>query len=694
MGGTVSPVIISTDKTQLTQFSGRKSAYPVYLTIGNIPKGIRRRPSKNACILIAYLSVEKINRTEMNMSDQEHRIRVQRVFHEAMRVVLEPLIKAGNEGVEMTSSDGSVRDVFPLLSCYVADYPKQCLVTCSKYGTCVKCRAKASELGNEEPDVPRTQSWTHDVIREASIHCRDSPENLRARHFHTYCMERDVAGTVHRPFWEGFPLCNINQAMTPDVLHQLYQGVFKHLVAWCQKAVGAKNLDAQIRALPPAYGLRHFKNGISALSQISGSERKNMAKILLGCLIGIMPKEAIKAVTALLDFIYIAQYEAHDDITLGYLDDALKRFFQHREYFIKINVREHFHIPKFHALLHYVESITLFGTTDNYNTEMFERLHIDFAKNGFRASNKRDEFPQMTRWLSRQERLSRLETHQRTSSSSGDISMEPTPTPGPTKSTTSISISKHPTYPKCKIDVIREKHNAPDFDHYLKLYVNSRLPESQPRARISDIDTYNLPFDKLDVYNLFRFHPTAINDDDSKAEIVKALWKSRTHPQGQFDTVVVLVGDSAESTGVEGTRLYIRISLVLVAHIKLGTRIGRIRVIFSFPDILETTMGPRERPSSWHKEPLAFIEWYSPTPASADENQGLMYRITKTTASSTGRVQGAIVPLRSIRQSCMLSPSFGRGAVPKDWRTDTVLDMASTFFINNWNSKYAYQTIW
>jgi len=256
-----------------------------------------------------------------------------------------------------------------------------------------------------------------------------------------------------------------------------------------------------------------------------------------------------------------------------------------------------------------------------------------------------------------------------------------------------ISISKHLTYPKCKIDVIREKHNALDFDYYLKLYVNSCLPKSQPCAWISNIDTYNLPFDKLDIYNLFHFHPTAINDDDSKAKIVKALQKSRTHPQGQFDTVVVLVGDSAESTGVEGTRLYTRISLVLVAHIKLGTRIGCIRVIFSFPDILDTTMGPRERPSSWHKEPLVFIEWYSLTPASTDENQGLMYRITKTTVSSTGRVQGAIVPLRSIHQSCMLSPSFGRGAVPKDWRTDTVLDMASIFFINNWNSKYAYQTI-
>ncbi|CAA7267865.1 unnamed protein product [Cyclocybe aegerita] len=39
-GGTVAPVIIATDKTQLTQFSGNKSAYPVYLTIGNIPKSL------------------------------------------------------------------------------------------------------------------------------------------------------------------------------------------------------------------------------------------------------------------------------------------------------------------------------------------------------------------------------------------------------------------------------------------------------------------------------------------------------------------------------------------------------------------------------------------------------------------------------------------------------------------------------
>ncbi|EPS92501.1 hypothetical protein FOMPIDRAFT_1137703, partial [Fomitopsis schrenkii] len=56
-GAAVAPVIIATDKTQLTQFSGNKSAYPVYMTLGNIPRSLRRKPSEHACILIGYLSV-------------------------------------------------------------------------------------------------------------------------------------------------------------------------------------------------------------------------------------------------------------------------------------------------------------------------------------------------------------------------------------------------------------------------------------------------------------------------------------------------------------------------------------------------------------------------------------------------------------------------------------------------------------
>ncbi|EGO05437.1 hypothetical protein SERLA73DRAFT_26626, partial [Serpula lacrymans var. lacrymans S7.3] len=113
-GTALAPVIIVTNKTQFTQFSDSKSANFVYLTLGNIPRAIRCRPSQHACILIGYLSVNKC------------------LFHKSIRVILEPLKKAGIEGMDTTGGDGAVRGVHPVLACYIADYPEQCLVTCTK----------------------------------------------------------------------------------------------------------------------------------------------------------------------------------------------------------------------------------------------------------------------------------------------------------------------------------------------------------------------------------------------------------------------------------------------------------------------------------------------------------------------------------------------------------------------------------
>ncbi|KAJ7778045.1 hypothetical protein DFH07DRAFT_865567 [Mycena maculata] len=207
-------------------------------------------------------------------------------------------------------------------------------------------------------------------------------------------MDHEVAG-IHRPFWEGFPLTNISLSLTPDVLHQLYQGVFKHLISWCQSLMTEAELDARIRTLPPAFG-------ISLLSQVSGKERKAMARILLGCLVGKLPVKGIRACRAILDFIYLSQYSTHDDGTLASLRDALDIWHAKRDFFIDATIRQDFNIPKFHSLLHYVESIECL---------MFERLHIDFAKNGWRASNRRDEFPQMIMWLARQEKISSFATY-------------------------------------------------------------------------------------------------------------------------------------------------------------------------------------------------------------------------------------------------------------------------------------------
>ncbi|KAF9527055.1 hypothetical protein CPB83DRAFT_895492 [Crepidotus variabilis] len=494
VGATLAPIIIATDRTQLTQFSGNKSAYPVYLTIGNLPKSYRQKPSNNACILIAYLSVEKLNCSEM--TDLEHRSCVQCIFHKSMRIVLEPLKKAGKEGVLMKSATGDQRQVHPVLVCYVADYPEQCLVTCTKYGTCPKCKQVADKLQDFKHVEARTASWTETIIQNAK-----ELSNGKLTKFHKSYI-----------------------AITPDVLHQLYQGVFKHLVTWCQTVLNEKVLDQRIRALPLAHGLRCFKNSISLLAQISGPERKNMAKILLGCVQDVMAPSGVKAVKAILDFIFLAQYPLHNDITLGYLRDALKEFHNNKDYFIHVGCRAHLDLPKIHSLLHYVESIELFGTTDNYNTETFERFHISFAKQGWRATNQRDEFPQMTRWLSRQEKITAF--RQNLDLQRAEIAPEPTTTFAPSKQLP-ISLAKKPHHPDRAIQHIKSLHNAPDFERHLKLFLNTYF-QSPLTARQAEETT--LPFASVNTYNSFRFQPQAIQDEDEDNKIIRAIPSSKSSP--------------------------------------------------------------------------------------------------------------------------------------------------------------------
>lgn len=388
----MAPVIIATDKTQLTQFSGSKSAYPVYLTLGNLPRALRRRPSQHACILIGK---------------KQKSARIQQLFHDSMCIILEPLIQAGQSGVDVTGGDGHVRRVYPILACYVADYPEQCLVTSAKYGSCPKCDLDPGEIGQRWAGTQRIQKKTKRIIRDSIGHATS------ISHFQELCKEHNVSGGVYRPFWDGLPHCDIHLSITPDILHQLYQGIVKYLVLWCTSLMSEKELDKRIQCLPPCFGVRHFKRGWSHLSQISGNERKDMARILLGCLIGKAPSQFIACYRALLDFIYIAQYPSHDDDSLQYLEDALNLFHSNKAILTdsELGIRDHLNLPKIHSMVHYTQSIKAFGTTDNYNTEMFERFHIDYAKEGWRASNFRDEVPQMTVWLLRQEKVAMFQSY-------------------------------------------------------------------------------------------------------------------------------------------------------------------------------------------------------------------------------------------------------------------------------------------
>ncbi|KAF5312199.1 hypothetical protein D9619_003824 [Psilocybe cf. subviscida] len=124
------------------------SAYPVYLTIGNIPKEICRKPSKRAYVLLGYLPTTQL---EGITNQSQCRQCLANLYHACMRHILKPLEKAGVEGVYMSSGDGLTRRCHPLLASVIGDYLQQVLATCTYTRRCATCTTPNNEFSEFLP---------------------------------------------------------------------------------------------------------------------------------------------------------------------------------------------------------------------------------------------------------------------------------------------------------------------------------------------------------------------------------------------------------------------------------------------------------------------------------------------------------------------------------------------------------------
>ena len=90
-GTTITPIILSSDKTHLTWFSGDK-AWPVYITIGNIGKEVCRKSSAHETVLLGYIPVCKLE----CFTKKHHSAQSYQLFHDCMKTILLPWQQLAN----------------------------------------------------------------------------------------------------------------------------------------------------------------------------------------------------------------------------------------------------------------------------------------------------------------------------------------------------------------------------------------------------------------------------------------------------------------------------------------------------------------------------------------------------------------------------------------------------------------------
>ncbi|KAI0282932.1 hypothetical protein BC826DRAFT_1093882 [Russula brevipes] len=610
IGATVAPVIISTDKTRLTNLSGDQTAWPM----NHLPEGV-------------------------------HSVEIYRLFHHCMHRIFQPMEESGRHGIDVVCGDGVVRRVYPILSSYIADYPEQCLVACCMENRCPCCTVLHDERGTPLHSALRQPDSTLITLRG---HGAGDPVAKQA-------FDAEGLRAIYNPFWAELPHCTYSHA-------SLRISCTNYTREYFTASLTLGELDAHFKAIPGHLGLRHFKHGISGISQWTRKEHKAMEMVFLGAIAGAVDKRVVLIARSIMDFIYYAQLQTHSAQTIANLEHSLADFHANKTSLIDLGVRRHFNIPKVHNVSHYADSIHSRGSLDVYNTEASERLHIDYAKDAYRASNRRDYVSQMTRWLQRREVM---HTHSAFISCDQDCgdSEEPVAEYGrgstdkPSASSVTVDsyyIAKKSPYPGLHPGEIERVYNITGFLPTLTSFLRARC------GRPSVLPTAN---DRFDCFNqvgiLLPTQPWVASSPQNTKTIVRATPSRQSkNPRtpvmqtAQFDPAFVLEDPATESVPNPGPPV----------------RIARIHIIFRLPPHLDHSEPPH---------PHAFVKWYTHL-GPVDPTTG-MHHVSRATRNRQPHT--AVICITQVLRGCHLIPHFPRN-IDREWTHENSLDVGTRFFVN------------
>ncbi|KAG1873059.1 hypothetical protein DFJ58DRAFT_713602 [Suillus subalutaceus] len=322
-GATIVPIIAASDKTPVTRHTGGLEMHPLFLTIGNIQADVRMKATSHAWRCTAFMPIP----TFIVNSDFQTLLR-SRLWHKCMDLVCSNLKVAARVGEYMVDPSARLRYCFTPLISHIADLPEQLMIACS--------------LCN------RVDPW--DLI----IFLRE------AKKLH-------LSG-VHLPFWRNWRFCNPAKFLTPEILHTLHKFFFDHVLKWIKQVMGHE-LDIRFKSHHKRTGVRHFSGGVSHVNQMTGREHRDIQRTIVPTLWGMASPGFIRAVRAMIDFIYLAQNPLHTESSIASMIQALRDFHDHKQAIIDAEARQgkggakdDFFIPKLELMQNFARAIFNVGS--------------------------------------------------------------------------------------------------------------------------------------------------------------------------------------------------------------------------------------------------------------------------------------------------------------------------------------------
>ena len=257
-------VILSSDKTHITNMCGGKVAHPLLISLVNIHMDIRNKGSSHAFLLLALMPIPAFTHPVTRICS----VLKVRLFHQCLDIILEPLKQAAHLGKMMSDPIGNLWYCFTPLVSYIIDTPEACMLACVRGHTSLVTTAMYMGFGDLDRHPPRTAAITLSQLK--SIQC--DPNDVEG--YFAACEHFRLSGIV-LPFWRNYPYADPSQFLTPEALHYWHCKFWDHDMQWCKHTLGAQELDFWFSVLPPITGLRHFSEGVTKLKQVGGRTQRD-----------------------------------------------------------------------------------------------------------------------------------------------------------------------------------------------------------------------------------------------------------------------------------------------------------------------------------------------------------------------------------------------------------------------------------